>query len=123
MVLCMGHMTSRERIIDIVSQITAAREQLHRLEGELDQLLPRDGAGQRKLGKGKRAPRGSLALRVVQLMEAEPEQAFAVPEVAKRLAVSSLPSLRKTVLRLAAQRKIQRRRRGMYGAAQRRPSQ
>ena len=116
-------MTSREQIIDLVSQIAAAREHVHRLEAELDQLLPRDGAEQekpRKPGKGKRAPRGSLALRVVQLLESDPKQAYAVPEVAKRLAVSSLQSLRKTVLRLAAQRKIQRRERGLYGARRRR---
>ena len=110
-------MTSRERIIDLVSQITAAREQLHRLEAELDHLLPRDGAGQGTPQKVKRAPRGSLALRVVQLLESAPKEAFAVPDVAKRLAVSSVQSLRKTVMRLAAERKIRRRSRGMYGAA------
>lgn len=113
-------MTSRERIIDLVTQIAGAREHLHRLEAELDQLLPRDGARQGKPPKGKRAPRGSLALRVMQLLQSDPKQAFAVPEVAKRLEVSSLPSLRKTVLRLAAQRKIQRRQRGLYGARQQR---
>ena len=117
LLVCYRHMTARERIIDLVSQITTAREHLHRLETELDQLLPRDGTRQAKPGKGKRAPRGSLSLRVMQLLESDPKQAFSVPEVGKRLAVSSLPSLRKTVLRLAAQRKIQRRQRGMYGAA------
>lgn len=111
-------MTSRERIIDLVSQITTAREQLHRLEAELDQLLPRNGAAHEKPGKGKRAPRGRLAAQIVQFLESAPKEGFAVPDVAKRLAVSSLPSLRKTVLRLVAQRRIQRRRRGLYGAAQ-----
>ena len=112
-------MTARERIIHLVTQIAAAREQVHRLEAELDQLLPGDGRGPRQPGKGKRAPRGSLSLRVLQLLESDPKQALSVPEVAKRLDVSSLPSLRKTVLRLAAQRKIQRRERGLYGARQR----
>ncbi len=116
-------MTARERIIDLVTQIAAAREQVHRLEAELDQLLPGNGRGPgrpRKAGKPKRSPRGSLTLRVIQLLEADPKQALAVPDIAKRLDVLSLPSLRKTVLRLAAQRKIQRRERGMYGAARRR---
>jgi hypothetical protein len=113
-------MTSRERIIALVGQITTARTQLQQLEGELDQLLPRNGAGHRKARKGKRAPRGSLARRVIELLESAPKEAFAVPDVAKRLAVSSVQSLRKTVMRLAAEKRIQRRSRGMYGAAQRR---
>ena len=112
-------MTSREQIIDLVTQIAAAREHLHRLETELDQLLPRDGRAARKPGKGKRAPRGSLSLRVIQLLESDPKQAFTVPDVAKRLDVSSVRSLGKTVLRLAAQKKIQRRERGLYGARRR----
>jgi hypothetical protein len=112
-------MTSRERIIDLVSQISAARTQLQQLEAELDHLLPREGAGQRKPAKAKRARRDHLALQIIDLLESSPKAAFAVPDVAKRLAVSSLPSLRKTVLRLAAQRKIRRRRRGLYGAATR----
>ena len=115
-------MTRREQIIDLVTQIAAAREELHRLEAELDQLLPGDGRGPgrpRKAGKPKRSPRGNLTLRVIQLLEADPKQALSVPEVAKRLDVVSLPSLRKTVLRLAAQKKIQRRERGLYGARQR----
>ncbi len=57
---------------------------------------------------------------MLHLLEADPKQALAVPDIAKRLDVVSLPSLRKTVFRLAAQKKIQRRERGMYGAAGRR---
>ncbi len=120
-------MTTRERIIDLVTQIAAAREQVRRLETELDQLLPGNGRRHargpgrpRKPQKGKRSPRGSLTLRVLQLLEADPKQALAVPDIAQRLDVVSLPSLRKTVLRLAAQKKIQRRERGKYGAAGRR---
>ena len=115
-------MTAREQIIDLVTQIAAAREHLHRLEAELDQLLPGNGRGPRqprKPRKGKRAPRGSLSLRVIQLLESDPKQALSVPEVAKRLDVTSVRSLGKTVLRLAAQKKIQRRERGLYGARQR----
>jgi hypothetical protein len=87
------------------------------LEAELDQLVA-TGAQPEPRRAGER--NGRLALQVVQLLESAPTEAFAVLEVAKRLDVSSLPALRKTVLRLVAQRKIQRRRRGMYGVAQRR---
>jgi hypothetical protein len=113
-------MTSRERVIDLVHQITAARARLQQLEADLDQALHQDGAGPTLLRKAARAPRGSLARRIIQLLEGDPKQAFAVPDVAKRLGVLSVPSLRQTVRRLLAERKIQRRKRGMYGAAQRR---
>jgi hypothetical protein len=108
-------MTSRERIIDLVNQITTARAQLKHLEAELDQLLP-GGSSQRKQPALKRARRGTLAGRVIHLLESEPAQVFRVADVAKRLGVSSVPSLRKTVLRLAAEHRIQRRQRGGYGA-------
>jgi hypothetical protein len=113
-------MTSRERIIDLVNQITATRAQLQGLEAELDRLLPHGRSVSAKPPKGRRARRGTLASKVIQLLESEPSRAFGVMEVAKRVGASSVPSLRKTVLRLAAQRKIQRRRRGQYGAATRR---
>ena len=108
-------MTSRERIIGLVTQINDARAQVQRLEAELDQLLPRARRG--RPAKAKRAPRGSLARRVVQLLESEPTRAFRMADVAQRIDASNMDSLRKTVLRLAAQRKIRRRRRGVYGAA------
>ena len=111
-------MTSREQIIGLVNQINDARAQLQRLEAELDQLLP-PARGGRRLGKAKRAPRGSLARRVMHLLESEPTQVFRMADVARRLDASNLDSLRKTVLRLEAQRKIRRRRRGVYGAAKR----
>jgi hypothetical protein len=113
-------MTSRERIIDLVTKINAARDQLGQLETELDQLLPSTRGRPRGAVKGKRAPRGSLSNRVVQLLESEPKRAFSVTDVAQHIGPSSLDSLRKTVMRLAAQRRINRRQRGLYGAAKRR---
>jgi hypothetical protein len=112
-------MTSRERIIELVNQITAARAHLQTLEGELDQLLPR-GPGRPRLTPGAARHQGTLAARVIQLLESEPSQTFGMAEVATRLDRPNMDSLRKTVLRLVAQRKIQRERRGIYRAVRRR---
>lgn len=122
-------MTTRERIIDLVTRIQVARTQLQQLEGELDALLPagrpgRPGSTPGPSGtpapgrpKGRRARAGSLASRVIELLESTPGDTFAVPEVAARLGVSNVRSLRATVLRLASGKKIRRQKRGRYQAA------
>jgi hypothetical protein len=99
-------MTLREYIIDLVTRIGAARANLGQLETEFDQLLPARPGKLRRVGKGKRARRGSLSNRVVELLESEPKRAFSVPDLARHIGPSSLDSLRKTVMRLAAQRRI-----------------
>jgi len=109
-------MTTRDRIIELVNQLNAVREQARQLEDELDRLLPGRPGGRRMKAKGPRAPRGAITRRIIQLMQSEPRRAFGVTEIAKRLKLSNLRSLRATVLRLASQRHIQRQRRGLYRA-------
>jgi len=113
-------MRTRERIIDIVTRIAAARANLGQLEAELDQLLPAPHGRPRRAAKGRPTPQSGLSSRVVQLLESEPKRAFSISDVARHVSPSSLNSLRTTVLRLAAQRRIHRRQRGLYGAAKRR---
>jgi len=124
-------MNARERIIDLVNQIQVARTHVQQLEAELDALLPSGrggrppaaalavatsaGAAPRK--RGRRARAGSLASRVIELLESAPGEAFGVPDVAERLGVSNIRSLRATVLRLASGKKIRRQQRGRYQAA------
>jgi len=122
-------MTTRERIIDLVNRIQVARAQVQQLEAELDALLPSGRVGRPSLTlvpapakpagrpKGRRARAGSLASRVIELLESAPSEALSVPDVAERLGVSNIRSLRATVLRLASGRKIRRQKRGRYQAA------
>ena len=121
-------MNTRERIIDLVTRIQVTRTQLHQLEAELDALLPPGRPGRPRSTpitgapaapgrpKGRRARAGSLASRVVELLESAPEDTFGVPDVAARLGVSNVRSLRATVLRLASGKKIRRQKRGRYQA-------
>lgn len=121
-------MDTRERIIELVSRLQEARSNVQQLEAQLDALLPvrRPGRPPRVpaaaavpvVGRlaGRRARAGSLASRVVELLESAPDETFRVPEVAARLGISNIRSLRATVMRLASRRKIRRQRRGRYQA-------
>lgn len=125
-------MNARERIIDLVNRIQAARAHLQQLEAELDALLPSARPGRPAAlaavaavaapapspgrPRGRRARAGSLASRVIELLESAPGEALSVPDVAERLGVSNIRSLRATVLRLASGKKIRRQQRGRYQA-------
>jgi hypothetical protein len=121
-------MNKRERIIELVNQITTARQQLAALEAELDSLLPPDSdsgspptvgtAGDTVQPILEGLVPGSMASKVVELLIGNSERSFDVSAIARGIGLDAdkINSLRGTVLRLADSGRIQKVRRGTYRA-------
>lgn len=127
MMVLNGNMNARERIIDVAHRLQEARARVRELEAELDALLQSVQGGRRQpspeapeaTATPQRRRPGSVASRVLEVLEAAPEESFRVPDLAERLGYSNLRSLRATMLRLTRSRKIRRASRGYYRAATR----
>jgi len=119
----------RERVIELVSRITAIRaaiEELPKLEAELDVLLgdrpgrhqpanasvgvaSANGHGQ-STGDG-----GNVVAAIEQFLGAHPGTPFKAPVVAEKIGASHrLSTVRSALIRLADQKRIKRASRGAY---------
>jgi len=111
-------MTTRERVIQLVNEITALRQQLQARETELDSILPPDGQRMEfspSVDLGNLVP-GSIASRVLELLTAHAGRSFDAPTIAQELGIKNINSLRGTLLRMADGKRIQKASRGMYQA-------
>jgi hypothetical protein len=113
-------MKKRERIIQLVTEINTLRGRTEALEKELDSLLPPDDEHEdvctESTGKSSGLVAGSMASRIVELLNSHPDRSFDALTIAKELGIANLNSLRGTLLRVAESERIRKVRRGTYKA-------
>lgn len=114
-------MEKRERAIQLGKEITEAREKLATLERELDVLLGTPVNAQeaaQRIGLLPLSRAGSLATRVVQLLNSRPGQALGTKEIFE--GIGALETEQNSVLaalsRLTSEGQIERVDRGVYAA-------
>jgi DNA-binding GntR family transcriptional regulator len=106
-----------ERIIFLSTRIKELRSEQERLTEELGQLVDRGSATNTK-PHPRRATRdgvvsGSLADRVLKVVQVQPSHTYTVPKLAEAIGVSTR-ALRGTVARLKAKKLLVRASRGRY---------
>ena len=94
-------MADRNLIIESAARVKKLREELDKAEAELDRLLGR-GSPARKTRSPKPQPAmGTMTGKILKTLETFPKQTFSPDQLAERLAIKNIKSLRSTLLRLA----------------------
>ncbi|MGD0076293.1 MAG: hypothetical protein ABSD31_18440 [Candidatus Binataceae bacterium] len=111
-------MADRNLIIESAARVKKLREELEKAEAELDRLLG-SGSRARKTRPQKPQPaRGTMTGKILKTLETSPKQTFSPAQLAERLAIKNIKSLKSTLLRLAQRRSIRKVGSGAYAARQ-----